>query len=192
MRVLLIDPDPARAALVAEGLEGIKPLDLRRAGELVEPEISAFAPDLIVIACDSPDRDTLESLRETTAANPRPVVMFTDRSAPGLGKAAVQAGVAAYVVDGLAKNRVRPILEVAMSRFELMQGLRSDLMKAKADLASRKIIDRAKGLLMKERGLDEDAAYRILRKLAMDSGRPMGAVAADLVAFASVLKGKDQ
>jgi response regulator NasT len=192
MRVLLIDPDPARAALVAEGLEGVQPLDLRRAAELDEAEITDFAPDVIVIACDSPDRDTLESLRETTAANPRPVVMFTDRSTPGLGKAAVEAGVAAYVVDGLAKARVRPVLEVAMSRFELMQGLRADLAKAKADLASRKIVDRAKGLLMKERGLDEEAAYRILRKLAMDSGRPMGAIAADLVAFASVLKGKDQ
>ncbi len=192
MRVLLIDPDPARAALVAEGLVGIEPLDLRRAAELDEAEITAFAPDVIVIACDSPDRDTLESLREKTAANPRPVVMFTDRSAPGLAEAAVQAGVAAYVVDGLAKNRVRPVLEVAMSRFELMQQLRTDLVKAKADLASRKIIDRAKGLLMKERGLDEEAAYRILRKLAMDSGRPIGAVAADLVAFASVLKGKEQ
>lgn len=192
MRVLLIDPDPARAALVAEGLEGIRPLDVRRAAELDEAEIAAFAPDVIVIACDSPDRDTLESLRGATAANPRPVVMFTDRSAPGLAEAAVQAGVAAYVVDGLAKSRVRPVLEVAMSRFELMQQLRADLVKAKADLASRKVIDRAKGLLMKERGLDEEAAYRILRKLAMDSGRPIGAVAADLVAFASVLKGKDQ
>jgi response regulator NasT len=189
MRVLLIDPDPARAALVAEGLEGIRPLEVRRSAELHEAEIAAFAPDVIVIACDSPDRDTLESLREATAINPRPVVMFTDRSTPGLGEAAVQAGVAAYVVDGLAKNRVRPVLEVAMSRFELMQQLRTDLVKAKADLASRKIIDRAKGLLMKERGLDEEAAYRILRKLAMDSGRPIGAVAADLVAFAGVLKG---
>jgi response regulator NasT len=192
MRVYLIDPDPARAALVAEGLEGVSPLEVRRAAELNEAEIAACAPDVIIIACDSPDRDTLESLRDTTSANPRPVVMFTDRSAPGLAEAAVQAGVAAYVVDGLAKNRVRPVLEVAMSRFALMQQLRADLVKAKADLASRKMLDRAKGLLMKERGLDEDAAYRILRKLAMDSGRPMSAVATDLVAFANVLKGKDK
>jgi response regulator NasT len=192
MRVLLIDPDPARAALVAEGLEGVRPLEVRQSAILDEAEVVAFAPDVIVIACDSPDRDTLESLREATAANPRPVVMFTDRSAPGLAEAAVQAGVAAYVVDGLAAGRVRPVLEVAMSRFALMQGLRADLAKAKADLASRKMIDRAKGLLMKERGLDEEAAYGVLRKLAMDAGRPIGAVAADLVAFANVLKGKDQ
>jgi response regulator NasT len=191
MRVLLIDPDPARAALVAEGLQGVRPLEVRRSGALDEAEIAAFAPDVIVIACDSPERDTLESLREVTSANPRPVVMFTDRSAPGLAEAAVQAGVAAYVVDGLAAGRVRPVLEVAMSRFALMQQLRADLAKAKADLASRKTIDRAKGLLMKERGLDEEAAYGVLRKLAMDTGRPIGAVAADLLAYAGVLKGKE-
>lgn len=192
MRVLIIDPDPARAALVAEGLEGTRPLEVRHAGVFEEADAAAFAPDVIVIACDSPDRDTLESLREATAANPRPVVMFTDRSTPGLAKAAVEAGVAAYVVDGLAAGRVRSVLEVAMSRFELMQGLRTDLAKARADLASRKMIDRAKGLLMKERGLDEEAAYQVLRKLAMDAGRPIGAVAADLVAFAGVLKGRDK
>ena len=192
MRVLLVDPDPARAALVAEGLEGVHPLDVRQTPMLEEADIATFAPDVIVIACDSPDRDTLESLREATAANPRPVVMFTDRSAPGLAREAVLAGVAAYVVDGLATGRVRSVLEVAMSRFELMQGLRADLAKAKADLASRKVVDRAKGLLMKERGLDEETAYGILRKLAMDSGRPIGAVAADLVAFANVLKGKER
>jgi response regulator NasT len=190
MRVLLIDPDPARAALVGEGLKDIRPLEVRQVAALDEAEISAFAPDVIVIDCDSPDRDTLESLRSATAANPRPVVMFTDRSAPGLAEAAVQAGVAAYVVDGLVAGRVRPVLEVAMSRFALMQQLRADLAKARADLASRKVIDRAKGLLMKERGLDEQAAYALLRKLAMDAGRPMGAVAADLVTFANVLKGE--
>jgi response regulator NasT len=191
MKVLIIDPDEARAALVAEGLADVRPLDVRRAAtfEAVEPDMAAFAPDVIVIACDSPDRDTLESLRDATAANLRPVVMFVDRSSPGLAEAAVEAGVAAYVVDGLSAGRVRSVLEVAMSRFELMQKLRADLDKAKADLASRKSVERAKGLLMKERGLDEDQAYRLLRKLAMDTGRPLGAVATDLLTFAGVLKG---
>jgi response regulator NasT len=191
MRVLVIDPDKARAALVAEGLADVKPLEVRSAPsfEAAEAEIAQFAPDVIVIACDSPDRDTLESLREQTLHNPRPVVMFVDRSAPGLADAAIEAGVAAYVVDGLSAKRVRPILEVALTRFQLMEKLRNDLTKAQADLAARKVIDRAKGLLMKERGLDEDAAYQLLRKLAMDAGRPMGAVAADLIAYATVLKG---
>jgi response regulator NasT len=192
MRVLIIDPDEARAALVAEGLADVRPLAVRRTAsyEDIEPELASFAPDVIVIACDSPDRDTLESLREATDCNPKPVVMFVDRSAPGLAEAAVEAGVAAYVVNGLSAGRVRSVLDVAMRRFQLMQQLRSDLEKAKADLASRKSVERAKGLLMKERGLDEEAAFRVLRKLAMDSGRPLGAVAEDLLTFAGVLKGK--
>ena len=192
MRVLIVDPDEARAALVAQGLADVKPLDVLRMASFEEAEAAAFKPDVIVIASESPDRDTLESLREANIHNPRPVVMFVDRSAPGLAEAAVTAGVAAYVVDGLSESRVRPVLEVAMSRFSLMQKLRTDLEKAHADLAARKDIDRAKGLLMKERGLDEDAAFRLLRKLAMDTGRPLGAVAADLIAFAGVLKGKGQ
>ena len=191
MRVLVIDPDAARAALVEEGLQGVQPLDIRRAPDLptAERELGDFSPDVIVIACDSPDRDTLESLRERTEHNPRPVVMFVDRSAPALAEAAVQAGVAAYVVDGLSARRVRPVLEVAMSRFQVMQSLRTDLAKAQADLAARKTVERAKGLLMKERGIDEETAYQMLRKLAMDSGRPLAAIAGDLITYADMLKG---
>ena len=189
MRVLVIDPDPARAALVAEGLQGVEPLEVRKAATYDEAEVAAFAPDVVVIASDSPDRDTLDSLREISSSNQRAVVMFVDRSEPGLAEQAVRAGVAAYIVDGLSPARVRPILDVAMSRFALTQQLRGDLAKAKADLESRKTVERAKGLLMKERGLDEDGAYRLLRKLAMDRGKPIGSVAADLLAFAGVLKG---
>jgi response regulator NasT len=189
MRVLLIDPDPARAALVAEGLAGVDPLEVRQSAIFEAAEAAAFEPDVIVVACDSPDRDILESLRESTRSNPRPVVMFADRSEAGLAEQAVRAGVAAYVVNGLAPDRVRSILDVAMSRFSLMQQLRGDLARAKADLESHKAVDRAKALLMKERGLDETAAYGVLRKLAMDKGRPIGAVAADLLAFAGILKG---
>jgi response regulator NasT len=189
MRVLVVDPDPARAALVAEGLAGVEPLEVRHVTIFDARASEAFRPDVIVVASDSPDRDTIESLREATAASSQPVVMFVDRSEPGLAEAAVRAGVSAYVVDGLSKARVRSVLEVAMSRFALMNQLRQDLEKAKADLASRKTVERAKALLMKERGLDEEAAYRLLRKLSMDTGRPLGAVAADLLAFAGVLKG---
>lgn len=189
MRLLLVDPDPTRAALVAEGLAGMHPLELRRTSSLAETELVAFKPDVIIVACDSPDRDTLESLRETTQSNPRPVVMFVDRSAPGLAEEAVHAGVAAYIVDGLQPGRVRPILEVAMSRFQLMQQLRTDLARARSDLAARKTIERAKGLLMKERHVGEEEAYAILRKLAMNSGRSVAAVATDFLSFHGALKG---
>jgi response regulator NasT len=189
MRVLVVDPDPARAALVAEGLAGVEPLEVRHAAVYDEMEAALFEPDVVVVAADSPDRDTIESLREASLSNARPVVMFVDRSEPDLAQAAVAAGVAAYVVDGLAPGRVRAVLEVAMSRFHLMNQLRQDLHKAKADLASRKTVERAKALLMRERELDEDQAYRLLRKLSMDTGRPLGAIAGDLLAFAGVLKG---
>lgn len=189
--MLVIDPDEARAALVEEGLQDVRPLEIRRTPDLASAQatLADFTPDVIVIACDSPDRDTLESLRETSVHNPQPIVMFVDRSAPALAEAAVQAGVAAYIVDGLSPKRVRSILEVALTRFQVMQAMRADLAKAKSDLADRKTVDRAKGLLMKERGLEEDAAYRLLRKLAMDSGRSMGAVARELIIYAEILKG---
>lgn len=174
---------------MAEGLAGVDPLEVRHRPFYDEAEAVAFAPDVVVVAIESPDRDTIDSLREASLANPRPVVMFVDRSEPGSAEAAVRAGVAAYVVDGLAPSRVRGVLEVAMSRFELMNQLRKDLDKAKADLVSRKTIERAKALLMKERGLEEAEAYKLLRKLSMDTGRPLAAVAADLLAFAGVLKG---
>jgi response regulator NasT len=189
MRVLVIDPDSARAALVAEGLMGVVPLEVRHACIYDEGEAVAFAPDVVVVAAESPDRDTIDSLREASLASARPVVMFVDRSEPGLAEAAVRAGVAAYVVAGLSPARVRDVLEVAMSRFQLMHQLRKELEKAKADLVSRKAIERAKALLMKERGLDEEGAYRLLRKLSMDTGRPLGAVASDLMAFVGALKG---
>src|SRR6218665_563906 len=112
MRVLVIDPDQVRAVLVAEGLEGIEPLEVRRSAVYDEAEVLAFAPDVVVIAAESPDRDTLDSLKEYGQG--RPVVMFVDRSEPGLAEQAVRAGVAAYVVDGLAPGRVRSILDVAM------------------------------------------------------------------------------
>jgi response regulator NasT len=189
MRVLVVDPDPARAALVTEGLAGDDPPEVRQAAVFDPQEAADFEPDVIVVASDSPDRDTIESLRETKVVNARPVVMFVDRSEPGLAEAAVRAGVSAYVVDGLSRARVRAVLEVAMSRFQLMRQLRQDLEKARSDLASRRTIEQAKALLMKTRGLEEDEAYRLLRKLSMDTGRPLGAVAADLLAFAGVLKG---
>jgi response regulator NasT len=194
MRVLIVDPDDARGALVEEGLleagRGEKVV-ARRVRQLDLKVLAEFGPDAVVIACESPDRDMLEALRDSRAAD-KPVVMFVDRSDPGATAEAIEAGVAAYIVGGFAPNRVSSVLEVARSRFALMQRLRSDLDKAKADLASRKTIERAKGVLMKSRGLDEEAAYKALRKLAMDTGRPLAAVAADVLAVVGLLKGENK
>lgn len=189
MRVLIVSPDEPRVAHVMAGLAQIEALEARRATGVAEAagQLAGFAPDLVVLACDSADRAALATLRAALDTESRAVAMFVDRSGPGLADAAVEAGLAAYVVDGLAPARVGAVAEVAMSRFRAMQRLRAELRKAQADLAARKLIERAKGLLMKARGIDEPTAYGALRKLAMDSGRPLGAVAADLIAYAGVL-----
>ena len=130
----------------------------------------------------------LEALQLANDAAPRPVVMFVDRSDANATAKALEAGVVGYIVDGFNPARIASILSVAASRFEVMQGMRRDLDKARADLAARKTIDRAKGVLMASRGLSEDEAYKLLRKHAMDTGRPMQAVAADILAVSDLLK----
>jgi response regulator NasT len=146
-----------------------------------------FDPDMVIIACESPDRDMLEALQVANEAVPRPVVMFVDRSDANATAKALEAGVAAYIVDGYNPKRMSSILTVAAQRFALTQNLRRDLDKAKADLAARKVVDRAKGVLMKSRNLSEEDAYKALRKHAMDTGRPIHAVAADILAVSGLL-----
>ena len=150
-----------------------------------------FDPDMVIIACESPDRDMLEALQVANEQVPRPVVMFVDRSDDNATAKALEAGVAGYIVDGFNPKRISSILTVAAQRFAVTQGLRKDLDKAKADLAARKTIDRAKGVLMTSRNLSEDDAYKALRKHAMDTGRPIQAVAADILAVSDLLKPGD-
>src|SRR4051812_15731239 len=152
MRVLVIDPDPARAALVAEGLAGVSPLEVLQAAAYDERQATAFAPDVVVIACDSPDRDTLESLREASEGNPRPVVMFVDRSEPGLADEAVRAGVAAYVVDGLSAGRGRAGLGGGVRRVPPVDQARQGPGKAQAGPAPPHTGGAAKALPVEGRG----------------------------------------
>lgn len=190
MRVLIVDPDNARGALVEEGLrESAQGDDIitQHVAQLDMEQLATFAPDAVVVACETPDRDMLEALRETGVGVDRPIVMFVDHSTPGAAAEVLEAGVAAYIIDGFSPSRVNAVLDVATSRFALMQRLRADLDKAKADLVARKSIERAKGVLMKSRKLDEGAAYTAMRKLAMDTGRPLAAVAEDVLAVAGLL-----
>jgi two-component system, response regulator / RNA-binding antiterminator len=191
MKVLIIDPDETRAALVAEGIGFDHPSISLRIEIKPRFELSLLRdldPDMVIIACESPDRDMLEALEVANIHVPRPVVMFVDRSDANTTAKALEAGVAAYIVDGFNPKRISSVLSVATQRFALTQTLRNDLNKAKADLAARKTIDRAKGLLMASRGLNEEDAYRALRKHAMDAGRPIQAVAADILAISDLLK----
>jgi response regulator NasT len=189
MRVLVVDESPECANVLREGLE--------RAGYEVTASLSSpsallatieqLEPDVIVIDTESPSRDVLEHLVVLTQHTPRPVVMFASDGAPETIREAVRAGVSAYVVDGMEPKRIRAIIEVAVAHFEDFQRLREELAEANLKLAERKIVERAKGLLMKSRGLDEQAAYRLLRKFAMDRKQRLGEVAQQLIDAADLL-----
>jgi len=189
MRVLVVDESPERAELLREGL--------LRAGHEVTATLSSplallktideLKPDVIVIDMESPSRDVLEHLVFVSQNSPRPVVMFASDDAPETIRAATRAGVSAYVVDGLDGNRIKAIVEAAVARFEDYQALRTQLAEANLKLAERKLVERAKGLLMKSRGLDEDAAYAALRKMAMDRKLKLAEVAQRVVDAADLL-----
>lgn len=149
--------------------------------------VRAARPDVIIVDRDSPDRDTLEHLCVVTRDEPRPIVMFTQDKDQGRMRAALRAGVSAYVVDGLAAERVQPIVNVALARFEQWQALRQELGEAQAGLAERKTIERAKGILMTQRRCSEDEAYRLLRRTAMDRNLRLAEVAENVIAMARLL-----
>jgi response regulator NasT len=189
LRVLIVDETPERAALIETRLieAGCEVLGRLIGRADLRETIEALQPDVIIVDMECPDRDTLEDMSRMTQEQPRPTVMFVDRSDSESIRAAVQAGVSAYVVDGLTADRVRPILEVAIARFSEFQRLRRELETAKSTLEERKLVERAKGILMRSRGLSEDAAFRMLRKVAMDRRVPLVVVAREVVGAAELL-----
>jgi two-component system, response regulator / RNA-binding antiterminator len=149
--------------------------------------LAQLQPDMIIVDAESEARDSLEHVVMATRDARRPIVLFTNDNDTTHVKEAVAAGVSAYIVAGLSPERIRPILEVAMARFEYEQGLRSELAHAKTELQDRKVIDRAKGLLMQRQNLSEEAAFAKLRKAAMDKGLRMGEVAQRMLDAADLL-----
>lgn len=192
LRILLVDENPDRALVLADALreQGYDLVAQLPPRDLSAKRVQELSPDVVIVDMDSPSRDTIDSMRQINADQPRPIVMFVDRSDEGMIEQAMQAGVSAYVIDGLNLRRVKPIVDVAIARFREFQALRDELKKTRATLDERKIIERAKGLLMRERNLTEDEAYAALRKLAMDRQQKLVDVAEALLAFADVLKRK--
>ncbi|WP_404421367.1 ANTAR domain-containing response regulator [Thalassospira australica] len=181
--ILVIDENPDRAAIVERGLVEGGYTRVSRIGtsyNLVE-RIQALAPDIIIIDLENPDRDTLEQMFQVSRVIARPIAMFVDQSDSNTIREAVEAGVSAYVVDGLRQDRIRPIVEMAISRFNAFDQLRRERDEAKAKLNDRKLIDRAKGLLMQEKGLSEDEAYNLLRKNAMKQNRKISEIAQSVI-----------
>jgi response regulator NasT len=186
LRILLIDCDTERARLVEEGLGGMDcELLHRRSAAQAFAELEALRPDLVIIDADAPDRDLLEQIG--ARAQGRPIVMFVDQSDEEASLRAIEAGVSAYVVNGLSPARVRPVLDVAIARFRHIEGLRAELARSRADLAERKLIERAKGLLMQRRGLSEAQAYVALRRQAMNEGLRLAEVARRVLSVAELL-----
>ena len=186
--VLLIDSDTERARIVEAGLRGaaITKLASSDSGNILS-SISKLQPDVIIMDCDSPDRDTIENLRIVARENPKPIVMFVEDGDGSLAKEAVRAGVSAYIVDGLTSSRVQSVIEVAIERFKMFDGLQRELEKSKEDLEARKTIERAKGILMDKRSISESEAFASMRKLAMQESITIKQVADKILSVASLL-----
>ena len=189
IEVMLIDAHSGRSAILEQALSDAGYwITVRTAStDRLLQQVREARPDVILIDIDLPDRDTLEQLREIGQDQPRPIVMFAERSDPETTAAALRAGVSAYVVDDLNPRRLKPIMDVAIARFREYQALRRELEETRSRLAERKVVEKAKGLLMAQRNLNEEEAYQTLRKLAMDRNQRIGEVARTVVSLLEML-----
>ncbi|MBU3029540.1 ANTAR domain-containing response regulator [Paracoccus marinaquae] len=187
--IVVVEPDPERAKSIVDGLHQAGEHEIRVIAEQtgLGRQVTALRPDVVLIDIANPSRDVLEELALASGSAERPVAMFVDRSDEQLTRSAIEAGVSAYVVDGLRPERIKPILDAATVRFHMLQRIRAELEATRAALEERKIIDRAKAVLMKARGIDEEAAYGLLRKTAMDQGKRVADIAQQLVMAAGLL-----
>ncbi|XHS78970.1 ANTAR domain-containing response regulator [Burkholderiaceae bacterium UC74_6] len=179
LRVLLIDDGAHRVELIRQELarQGCDVVGVIEQATLVHDCVLRLKPDVVIVDSESPTRDTLENLALLNTQMPRPVVVFAEDGADDPMRLALKAGVSAYVVAGLQLQRLAPVLQVAMARFEQDLALRQELQKAQTQLSARKRIERAKGILMSEQGLSEDESYQRLRRIAMDRGQTLADVA---------------
>ena len=192
LRVLLVDDGAGHVHEIGEELarQGHEVVGVLDSALLVHDCVQRLQPDVVIVDSESPTRDTLENLATLSAKTPRPVVVFAEDAAAEPMRRALRAGVSAYVVAGLHPARLAPVLQVAIARFEHEAALRAQLDKAEQQLAGRKVIERAKGILMAEGGLGEDAAYVRLRRLAMDRGKRLAEVAQNVVDAQQLLRFK--
>ena len=189
LKVMIVDSEikrskPLKQSLLDNGFEVVAHVD----NDLhLQDVYLASRPDVLIIDTDSPDRDTIENICVMTMHDPRPIVMFTHDGNKEQIKLATQAGVSAYVVGTIPSERLTPVIDAAVARFEEFNNLRAELVETKLKLDERKVIERAKGLLMKQRGLDEDAAYEMLRSMAMKKNMKLADLSQQLIEVASML-----
>lgn len=189
LSIMVFDENRIRASIIEEGLREAGHDNVVVLHDIVglARQIEIIGPDVIVIDIETPNRDMLEHLFQLTRSVRKPIAMFVDRSDSSSIEAAVEAGVSAYIVDGLKKERVKPILDMAVSRFKAFSRLQQELAEARSALEERKIIDRAKGILMKSRSMSEGEAYSLLRQTAMNEKRKIADIAQSVVTAAALL-----
>jgi response regulator NasT len=190
LSILVIDDNQIRAAIIEDGLReaGYERVQVVTDINRVAQTVQAVSPDVVFIDLENPNRDRLEHFFSLSRAIERPIAMFVDRSDTSSIEAAVAAGVSAYVVDGLRKERVKPILDMAISRFNAFSRLKQELQEVRSELEERKVIEQAKGILMRSRGLSESAAYALLRRTAMNQNRRLAEIAQSLITAAGLLE----
>src|ERR1700721_652358 len=189
-KIVIVDESPIRAAILEEGLREAGFTSVAHISEMQSllSRIYALDPDGIVIDLENPRRGVLEQMFQVSRAVRRPIAMFVDQSDAASIQASVDAGVSAYIVDGLKKERIKPILDLCISRFNAFAKLQDELERTKSALEDRKVIDRAKGILMKLKGLTEDEAYVLLRSTAMREKKKIGEIAQSIITASEMLK----
>jgi two-component system, response regulator / RNA-binding antiterminator len=189
VRIAIVDESGLRATILEDGLReaGYSDITLVPPRGAFVSRLEALAPDIVIFDLGTPSRDTFEEMLAVSRALARPIAMFVDASDETMIGDAIDAGVGAYVVDGFSKDRVKSVLDVAIRRYNAFAALRNELAEAKSALAERKLIDRAKAILMKSRGLSEEEAYALLRKTAMNQSRKIAEVAQALITAADLL-----
>ncbi|PIS99559.1 chemotaxis protein CheY [Bradyrhizobium nitroreducens] len=189
-KIVIVDESPIRAAILQEGLREAGFTQVVHISEMQSllARIYAVDPDIILIDLENPSRDVLEAMFQVSRAVKRPIAMFVDQSDSASIQASVEAGVSAYIVDGLRKERIKPILDLCVSRFNAFARLQEELDRTKSQLEDRKIIERAKGILMKVKALTEDEAYVLLRSTAMREKKKIGEIAQSIITASEMLK----
>ena len=190
LSIVIVDENPVRAAILEEGLRESGHINVVRIEGTAKllARIYAIDPDVILIDLENPSRDVLEQMFQMSRVVKRPVAMFVDQADSASIQASVDAGVSAYIVDGLKKERIKSILDLCISRFNAFSRLQSELEQTKSALEERKVIDRAKGILMKAKSLSEEQAYALLRKTAMNENRKIADVAQSVITAAELFK----
>ena len=190
LNVLLISNSKSRMRIIEAGLENAVTTKINSIDpDYLSKTIKAAAPHVMVVDCENPTEATIKNMKQVTQSHPMPIIMFVEGSDGALTREAIRSGITAYIVDGLTPARVRPVIDMAIERFKMVGELKDELKKSKQDLEARKLIERAKGILMQQRGLSEADAFKSMRDLAMKESVTIKKISENIISVSSLLQG---